>query len=97
MYDVYHIAFKTNATITDTCGILVSLAAVFSIVTQRSSRVTILKTAARETSGIWDPNSVLAASYSRGTKSTCCRVREALRQDKQKPCIISNGHFPFFS
>ena len=57
MYDVYYIASKTDATITDTCDIR-------------------------------DPNSLFAASHSSGTKSLCCRVRDALRQDKQKPYII---------
>ena len=36
----------------------------------------------------WDPSSLFAASHSGGTKSPCCRVRDALRQDKQKPYII---------
>ena len=53
MYDVYHIASETNATITDTCDIR-------------------------------DPNSLFAVSHSRGKG-----------QDKQKPYIISNGHFFF--
>ena len=53
MYDVYHIASKTDATITDTCDIR-------------------------------DPNSPFAAGHSRGTKSPCCRVRDALSQDKKK-------------
>ena len=57
MYDIYHIASKTNATFTDTCDIR-------------------------------DPNSRFAASHSRGTKSPCCRVRDALSQDKKKPYII---------
>ena len=57
MYDVYHIASKTDATITDTCDIR-------------------------------DPNSRFAAGHSRGTKSPCCRVRDALSQDKKKRYII---------
>ena len=48
MYDVYYIASKTDATITDKCDIR-------------------------------DPNSLFAANHSRGTKSLCCRVRDALR------------------
>ena len=52
MYDVYHIASKTDATITDTCDTR-------------------------------DPNSLVATSHSRGTKSPCCRVRDALRQDNK--------------
>ena len=52
MYDLYHIASKTDATITDTCDIR-------------------------------DPNSLFAASHSRGTKSPCCRVRNALSQEKK--------------
>ena len=52
MYDVYHIASKTDATITDTCDIR-------------------------------DPNSVFAASHSRGTKSPCCRVGNALSQEEK--------------
>ena len=57
MYDAYHIASKTDATITDSCDIR-------------------------------DPRSLFAASHSGGTKSPCCRARDALRQDKQKPYII---------
>ena len=57
MYHVYHIASKTDATITDTCDIR-------------------------------DPNSRFAAGHSRGTKSPCCRVRDALSQNKKKPYII---------
>ena len=58
MYDVYHTASETNATITDTCDIR-------------------------------DPNSLFAASHSRGKGRTETR--------KKKPYIISNGHFFCFS
>ena len=57
MYDAYHIASKTDATITGSCDIR-------------------------------DPSGLVAATHSGGTKSPCCRVRDALRQDKQKPYII---------
>ena len=52
MYDVCHIASKTDATIIDTYDIR-------------------------------DLNSLFATNQSRGSKSQCCRVRDALRQDKQ--------------
>ena len=60
MYDVYHIASETNATITDTCDI-----------------------------HLRDPNSLVSL------QPVIHAVRDALRQDKQKPYIISNGHFFF--
>ena len=58
MYDVYHIASETNATITDTCDIR-------------------------------DPNSLFAASHSRG------KGRTETRQTKTLHHFISNGHFLF--
>ena len=58
MYDVYHIASKTDAIITDTCDIR-------------------------------DPNSRFAAGHSRGTKSPCCRVRDALSQDKKSLTLVA--------
>ena len=65
MYDVYHIASKTDATITDTCDIR-------------------------------DPNGLFAASHSRGTKSPCCRVRNALRQEKNSLTLFKMFNFFVF-